>query len=87
MATVHRDPRGKSPYWYAYFTDANGKRRCASTKETDKEKAKLKCAQWLDEALALRNDTTKDAQAVKVMNRILETSGSMKVEIKTIGVV
>jgi integrase len=84
MATVHRDPRGKSPYWYAYFTDANGKRRCTSTKETDKEKAKLKCAQWHDEALMLRNATTKDAHAVKVMNRILETAGSSKVKIKTI---
>jgi integrase len=84
VATVHRDPRGKSPYWYAYFTDANGKRRCMSTKETDKEKAKLKCAQWNDEALLLRNATTKDAQAVKVMNRILETAGSSKVKVKTI---
>jgi integrase len=84
MATIHREPRGKSPYWYAYYTDANGKRCCASTKETDKEKAKLKCAQWHEEALALRNDATKDAHAIKVMNRILETAGSTKVEIKTV---
>ena len=84
MATVHRDPRGKSRFWYAHFTDASGKRRCTSTKETDKEKAKLKCAQWHAEALALRNDSTRDAHAIKVMNRILETAGNAKVKIKTV---
>ena len=32
MASLHKDPRGKSPYWYAAYTTSNGKRMFKSTK-------------------------------------------------------
>ena len=32
MASLHKDPRGKSPYWYAAYRAASGKRVFKSTK-------------------------------------------------------
>ncbi len=39
MASLHKDPRGKSPFWYCAYTLPNGKRRFKSTKQTDRQKA------------------------------------------------
>src|SRR5215471_1258231 len=39
MATVVKDARGRSPYWVACYTDANGRRLKKSTKLTNKKKA------------------------------------------------
>ncbi len=32
MASLHKDPRNKSPYWYAAYTTSTGKRMFKSTK-------------------------------------------------------
>lgn len=39
MASVVKDPRGRSPYWIACYTDATGRRLKKSTKLTNKKKA------------------------------------------------
>jgi integrase len=39
MASIHKDPRGKSPYWYVSYRTPDGKQRFRSTKETDRSKA------------------------------------------------
>jgi integrase len=52
MASIHKDPRGKSPYWYCAFVLANGRRAFRSTKQTDRKKA------W-DVARALEKATQK----------------------------
>lgn len=39
MASIHKDPRGKSPYWYCAYRLPSGKRAFRSTKQTDREKA------------------------------------------------
>lgn len=39
MASLHKDPRGKSPYWYCAYTLPSGKRVFKSTKQTDRQKA------------------------------------------------
>jgi integrase len=39
MASIHKDPRGKSPYWYVAYTLADGRRAFRSTKQTDRKKA------------------------------------------------
>ena len=43
MASIHKDPRGKSPFWYCAFTLPNGKRVFRSTKCRDKKEAKAFC--------------------------------------------
>ena len=41
MAVVVRDSRNRSPFWYACYTTADGRRLKKSTKETNQAKAKL----------------------------------------------
>jgi len=39
MASIHKDPRGKSPFWYCAYRLPNGKRTFRSTKLTDRKAA------------------------------------------------
>ena len=41
MAIVVKDCRNRSPFWYACYTTADGRRLKKSTKETNQAKAKL----------------------------------------------
>jgi integrase len=43
MASIHKDPRGKSPFWYCAYRLPNGKRTFRSTKLTDRKAAEEFC--------------------------------------------
>ena len=43
MASIHKDPRGKSPFWYCAYRLPNGKRTFRSTKLTDRHAAEEFC--------------------------------------------
>jgi integrase len=43
MASLHKDPRGKSPFWYCAYRLPNGKRAFRSTKQTDRRTAEEFC--------------------------------------------
>jgi integrase len=46
MASIHKDSRGKSPYWYCYLTLPGGRRAKRSTKTGDRKKAERICLEW-----------------------------------------
>jgi integrase len=46
MASLHKDQRGKSPYWYCAYYTADGARHFKSTKATDKRQARQICDTW-----------------------------------------
>ncbi|MGO8837286.1 MAG: tyrosine-type recombinase/integrase [Limisphaerales bacterium] len=46
MASLHKDPRGKSPYWYCAYQTLDGDRHFRSTKATDKRQARQICDTW-----------------------------------------
>jgi integrase len=46
MASLHKDPRGKSPYWYCAYQTQDGARHFRSTKATDKRQARQICDTW-----------------------------------------
>jgi integrase len=46
MASLHKDPRGKSPFWYCAFQTSDGTRHFRSTKTTDKKEATQICNTW-----------------------------------------
>ncbi len=52
MASVHKDSRGRSPFWVACYTDALGRRLKKSTKTTNREKA-IKLALQMERAARL----------------------------------
>jgi integrase len=66
MADVVRDSRNRSPFWYACFTAADGRRLKKSTKQTSHSKAKL-----VAEALQRAEDMAKDRALTEVRTREL----------------
>lgn len=50
MPSVHKDPRGKSKYWYCAFTLPDGRRTFRSTKEVDRKAAQVVCEKWARQA-------------------------------------
>ena len=72
MASLHREPRGKSPYFYCAYTDADGKRRFKSTKETNRKKAQAVCDGWQRAVELARKGLLTQVQALKVVSEIYE---------------
>src|SRR5258708_5948302 len=84
MASLHKDPRGKSPFWYCAFTLADGRRTFRSTKLTERKKALEVCLQWEKAAEHGRGGSLTEAQARKVLNTILESTGQAPMQTETI---
>jgi integrase len=72
MSSIHRDKRGKSPFWYAFFTLPNGKRTSRSTKQTDKRKAKEIADSWEKASRQARQGNLQDLAARKVISDVYE---------------
>jgi integrase len=73
MASLHRDPRGKSPYWYCAYTDAHGIRRFKSTKEAKHKAAGAVCNGFQRTVDLARKGTLTQAQALKIVGEIYES--------------
>src|SRR5438876_416055 len=72
MASLHRDPRGKSPYWYCAYRLPNGKRTFRSTKQTDRQKAQEFCRS-IERASALNiKGSLTEARARELIAEIVE---------------
>lgn len=61
-----------SPYWFACFTDADGKRTQRSTKQSDRKKAQGIANQWEKAAKLAAENRLGEAQARKVLSDIYE---------------
>lgn len=72
MSTILKDSRGRSPFWYAAFTDALGRRLKKSTKTTDIEKAKQIASKWEATGKAGRGGQLIESQCRKVIAEIYE---------------
>src|SRR4051812_48875348 len=72
MASIHKDPRGKSPYYYCAFSLWNGKRVFRSTKLTDKDAALRYCLTMEDAAW------TKDPKTHRKSPRLLPEDQARK---------
>jgi hypothetical protein len=66
MAIVVKDSRNRSPFWYACYTTADGRRLKKSTKQTDERKAKL-----VADALQRAEDIARDRALTEVRAREL----------------
>lgn len=71
MASLIKDAKGRSPFWYCAFTDAKGRRLKKSTGETSKSKANIICTQWQRAADMARNRTLTEERAREVLSEIL----------------
>lgn len=84
MASLHKDPRGKSPFWYCAFTLPDGRRTFRSTKLTARKEAWEVCLQWERATEQGRNGNFTESQARKVLNSILENTGQAPMQTETI---
>jgi integrase len=84
MASLHKDPRGRSPYWYVAFTTGDSRRAFRSTRQTDRKKA-AEVARTLERAAtaARRNELT-EAHVRKWMDELLESTGQAPVRNTTV---
>jgi len=84
VASLHRDPRGKSPFWYVAFTLPNGRRTFRSTKERARNRAWEIALKWEKAAKLGRRGELTEAQSRKILNDILESAGQGPMNLQTV---
>jgi integrase len=70
MASLHKDGRGKTPYWIAAYTDWDGNRRKRSTKETSQKEAQKVLNGWLKAIDLKRDDRLTESRAREIISEI-----------------
>jgi integrase len=76
MASLHKDPRNKSPYWYCAYVLPDGQRAFRSTKQRDRKKAFDVCRAWEKASQKAREGELTEVQTRKVLDDILENIGA-----------
>ena len=84
MASLHKDPRGKSPYWYAAFLNADGKRSFKSTKRTDRDQAEEICRGWERAARQGHNGNLTEVHVRKILGEIYERTTGETIKFPTV---
>jgi Site-specific recombinase XerD len=72
MASIHKDPRGKSPFWYCAYRLPNGKRTFRSTKLTERKAADEFCRRLEYAAHESKFGRLTEARAHKLISEIVE---------------
>jgi integrase len=84
MPSLHKDGRGKTPYWIAAYTDQFGRRRKRSTGETNKTKAQDVLNGWLKAVKAAKQGKLTEARAREIVNEIYESISGRKLYSPTV---
>jgi hypothetical protein len=83
MASIHK--RGNlSPFWYAAFYNADGRRSFKSTGTTDRAKAQRIALEWSDAAREGRNGTLTELRIRKTMSDIFMRANREKMSTNTV---
>ena len=72
MASLHKDPRGKSPFWYCAYRLPNGKRAFRSTKQTDRKAADEFCRKLEYASQQSKAGRLTEARARELISEIVE---------------
>src|SRR6516225_5677283 len=84
MAVVVRDSRNRSPFWYACYTNAEGRRLKKSTKETNQAKAKV-IAEALQNAENMAAERTLTAVRTReLLSEVLQRVSGEKLRVFTV---
>lgn len=80
MASLHKDPRKKSPFWYCAYRLADGRRAFRSTGKTKKDEAWIVCQSFVEmEGKVAEGEASAD-QLMKVVNATLKRLGHDPIE-------
>ncbi|PTX96085.1 hypothetical protein DB345_09805 [Spartobacteria bacterium LR76] len=80
MASLHKDPRGRSPFYYGAYRLADGTRRFRSTRMKRKSEAWKVCMAW-EEAAREAGATDRD---IEILNQMRLARGKKPVVVPTI---
>jgi integrase len=72
MASIHKDPRGKSPFWYCAYYLPNGTRVFKSTKQQDRAKAMSFCLAVERASKKAHNGLLNEAQTKESISDLVE---------------
>lgn len=72
MASIHKDPRGKSPFWYCAYRLPNGKRTFRSTKLTDRKAADEFCRRLEYASHESKSGRLIESRARQLISEIVE---------------
>jgi integrase len=84
MASIHKDPRGKSPFWFAAFTGGDGRRMFRSTKETNRAIAQKVCFKWAEAAEKARRKELSAAASRKLLGELTLISSGEQLEFHSV---
>ena len=84
MASIHKDPRNKSPYWYCAYTLPDGRRAFRSTKQRDRKKASDICRTLEKASEKARADELTEIQVRKLLDEVLESVGQQPVQSESV---
>jgi integrase len=85
MPSLHKDSRGKTPYYIAAYTDHLGRRRKRSTKEINKTKAQEVLNGWLKAVKEAKHGRLTESRAREIIGEIYESVSERKLYTPTIG--
>ena len=80
MPSLHKDPKGRSPFFYCAYTLADGKRKFRSTKQKTKDKAWKVCNGWADAAM----EAGGDLRDRELLDKMREARGKKPLQVPTI---
>ena len=83
MSSILKDARNRSPFWYASFMDARGRRLKRSTKTTDSELAKQIAGEWEAAGKAGRAGRLVESQCRRVISEIYEQATGKPIHFRT----
>src|SRR4051812_29093058 len=72
MASIRKDPRGKSPFWRACYTDATGARIQKSTRTRNHDEAMRLALQLERTARLARRGELSESRARELISELLE---------------
>jgi len=84
MGSLHKESRGKSPFWYAAYYAADGTRKFTSTRTRDRKKAMAICVCWEKAAIEAREGRLTEAQVRKVLAEMVFSSSGEAVKNYTV---
>ena len=84
MASIHKDPRGKSPFWYCAFSLPDGTRCFRSTKLTDRNAALTFCVSMEGASRKSLKRNLPEEQARKILDEIRTLSGEDPIRFRSV---
>jgi integrase len=84
VASIHKDPRNKSPYWYCAYTLPDGRRAFRSTKQRDRKKASDICRALEKASEKARANELTEIQVRKLLDEVLESVGEQAMQSESV---